>query len=158
MDKLIGLFIGRFLEWLSGFLWRPVLNIEFKATQEPYVNFDLEGSGTPTAYYRALVRNTGRKRAENCEGFLVSIERYDLRQRASRDLLGRPERLKWAHEADFRNVQIESGGETRKLDLFYVHKDEPNLLHLFIQRQRIPDRYAHVDRGWVVRIQNTNNM
>jgi hypothetical protein len=159
MDKLVAPLID-LLKWLSGFLWRPVLRIEFDSAHEPYVNFDLEGQKRPTAYYRVVVRNSGRKRAENCEGFLATIERYDLGQRASTDLLGKPERLKWAHEADFTSIEVESGGETRKLDLFYIHEDEPNKLNLFIKPNEfqtgMPDSVDSANYLFKIKIVSSN--
>lgn len=132
MDKLIAP-LADLLKWLFRLHRRPVLAIEFDRASEPFLDFGPEGREHATAYYRLLVRNDGRERAEGCEGFLVSIRRYILGQRVG-DLFGRPERLKWAHEADFKSIAIEAGSDARKLDLFFIHQSLPYHAYLYIDR------------------------
>lgn len=92
--------------------------------------------GQAASFYRLTIRNRGKTPAEICRVYLVSV-RLVKDGVAGPDLLGKPQILKWAHEANFDAVTIEAG-DSRKLDLFYKYHNRPDEFRMFVEPTAMP--------------------
>jgi hypothetical protein len=145
MSKLLD-FAYDFIKWLFGYLQRPVLAIEYERDNEPFVGSDVLNDNRIARFFRLSVTNQGKTPAAECQGYLVSVEAVPG-ARAAAKRLGKPEILKWAHEADFHPICLEAG-ERRKLDLFYIYDDEPSRLYFFFKEPDVPVGVkSHFDAG-----------
>ena len=121
-----------FLVWLMTALRRPRLSVSYDPAKTRGKLRVTDADDQLACFYHLQIRNAGRVTARVCKGFLEEVEP----KVEGSDRLKKPEQLKWANEATFDAIDIESK-QTRRLDLLYVFQNEGQL-HFFCTEPAVP--------------------
>jgi len=122
------------LSWLerlttSGYHWwrRARLKIYFDPGHTYHVRTVLDHHNARGMFCHFMVRNDGKEPARECRARLMSVSRRTPNGEISEHDFTAPRVLKWAHEPDWKQRDIEPGRPGRRADLCYVVEGDPHL-------------------------------
>lgn len=117
---------------IISYINRPLLEIYYDPKETYHKARDLGFNGILGNFGHVMVRNNGKRFANNCVGELRQIEIYQnnnfWRTPGYRNIMT----LKWAHEKDFSPKDIEKE-VPKRLDVCYVHQGF-DTLHFFTEK------------------------
>jgi hypothetical protein len=130
--------------WLKGWWTAPVLDIRVSDEKPHLRNVPIEQGPPPHAmrqawFHHLAVINTGRSVATRCTAQLVSVQPVA----PGGEVLAKPCILAWAHEGDFKSVDIHPTDPPRKLDLVFVYHKDGRLI-FNVQMPEVPAGFGNM--------------